>query len=116
MNESNTPLIFTRWFVDPAAVGGMAEEAGAGDVVWLEEAEEEEEAALEPMGMREMVESLVQRTMNLAELGGAGVETLVTLARRGRNYRLRAPDPGAAWERLRVHLGLPSEGPGGAVR
>ncbi len=107
-----------RWFLDPALLGpaGPAGEAEVGDVIWLEQSEKGP-AVLERMGMRAMVMRLSQSTMNLGEFGAEGMDAIMALVRPERNFLLRAPNPGAAWERLRERVLQPQAEPeGGGIK
>jgi hypothetical protein len=95
-----------KWMMDPAEIGGsvMAGEAEVGEIFWLQR--EEGPPLLEAAGMRAVVEMMVKHGMNLKELGEAGVDAIVGIARAGKNYRLRAPHGGLAWDLLRAHLDI----------
>lgn len=102
------------WFLDPALLGGggVAEAADVERIVCLE-MRESGPPLLEEVGARAAVEAMVRQQANLRWHGAAaGVDTIIRLARRGRNYRLSAVHPGEAWELLRERLGLARE-PGG---
>ena len=83
-----------------------------GEVILLEQSGKGP-AVLERMGMRAMVMRLSQSTMNLGELGAEGMDAIMALARTERNFLPRAPNPGAAWERLWEHVLQPQAEPEG---
>ena len=94
-----------RWFLDPAFLGSgiVKEDCRVGDIIWLDR-QVKGPAVFEPMGMRQMVEVLMKSALNLGKIFRPGLEAILALAREGRNFQLRASDPGAAWEKLRQHL------------
>ncbi len=96
-----------KWMLDPAALSaeGVAEEAWAGRIFCLRR-HRRWRPLLEPLGMRGAVEEMVKQAMNLKQAGEEGVDALVRMARSARNFRLRAPHGGVAWELLREHLGM----------
>ncbi len=96
-----------KWMMDPDALSpeGIAEEAWAGQIFCLRR-HRRWRPLLEPLGMRGAIEEMVRQAMNLKNTGEEGVDALVRMARSARNFRLRAPHGGVAWELLREHLGL----------
>lgn len=94
-----------KWLLHPAALGSSfaAGDWPVGDIFWLARIEGAP-LLLEHMGMLEMVEVLLRQTANLQNLFESGILTLTRLAQRGRNFRLTAPDPRSAWDRMKEHL------------
>ncbi len=95
-----------KWMMDPGALGAVeiAEEARVDEIIWLER--DKEASDIEPVGMRAVVEMMVQHGLNLKKISQVGVETIVQIVRASRNYHLRAPHAGVAWRILRDHLGI----------
>ncbi len=97
-----------KWLLHPAELGSAFAQGDweVGDIFWLARADGAP-ALLKPMGMREMVEIMIRQTINLRHLFEPGIDALTHLAQRGRNFHLTAPEPQAAWDKLREHLRSP---------
>lgn len=101
-----------KWLLHPATLGSAFAQGDwvVENIVWLIRSEAAP-TILEPMSMREMLEVMIRQAANLTHLFEPGIEALTHLAQGGRNFRLTAPDPRAAWDRLREHL-RPTQPPG----
>ncbi|MDA1000435.1 MAG: hypothetical protein O2807_07965 [bacterium] len=95
-----------KWLVNPGRLEGQpgGDSAEVAQIVSLQKVERQNIATIHKIGPRQMIEELVNQSINLGSHQAKGLDALIRLANKGNNYRLEASHPGLGWEKLSAHL------------